>query len=172
MKDIKGFEGLYAVTDDGRVWSYRKNKFLKPYWDGNGYLKVSLCLDYEITRKKVHRLVMETFKPVENMDKLDVNHLDEDKHNNVLENLTWCTRKENINWGTGIERGAQGRRKAVSQFTLDGRWIADFDSLTAAAKAVDGNESNISCACRGIYKTAKGYIWRYTDGNEMENNNL
>ena len=87
----------YYVTDDGRVWSDRTQKFLSFQYDKNGYVKIQMrSTDNCSHRYSVHRLVMENFCPVENMDKLQVNHKDGNKTNNRLENLEWVTCEENI----------------------------------------------------------------------------
>ena len=88
MKDIKGYEGKYAVTTDGKVWSYLSNKFLTPF-DKNGYERVEL----QGKPFLVHRLVAETYIP--NIDnKPTVDHIDRNKHNNCVENLRWATFQE------------------------------------------------------------------------------
>lgn len=100
MKDIKGYEGLYAVTEDGQVWSYRSQKFLKPYNKSNhGYEKVNLYKDKVSTTYCVHRLVAETYLPNPNNYPC-INHKDENKLNNHANNLEWCTYKYNNNYGT------------------------------------------------------------------------
>lgn len=87
----------YYVTDDGRIWSERTNKFLSFQYDKNGYVKVQMrSTDGKSHRYSVHRLVMENFKPVDGMEFLQVNHIDGDKTNNRLENLEWTTCQENI----------------------------------------------------------------------------
>lgn len=103
MKDIIGFEGLYSITDQGNVWSYYTNKFLKPVLGANGYLKVTLVKDGKKYTKAVHRLVAETF--ILNPDNLSlVNHKDENKMNNSVDNLEWCNHLYNSNYGTHPER--------------------------------------------------------------------
>lgn len=98
MTDIKGYEGLYAITEDGQVWSYKANKFKKPQ-NINGYLSVVLYKDKHLKNYSIHRLVAETFIP--NPDgKPEVNHIDEDKTNNCVDNLEWCTKSENCKHGT------------------------------------------------------------------------
>lgn len=95
MKDIPGWEGLYACTTDGRIWSHRSGIFLKPSKTKNGYLHVTFTRDKSRYDYRVHRLVAITF--LENVEnKEQVNHIDGNKLNNCLENLEWCTAEENI----------------------------------------------------------------------------
>lgn len=99
FKPIKGYEGLYYITEDGKIYSSIQNKWLKIWTDNQGYLVVTL----QGEKKKVHRLVAETFIP--NPDNLPVvNHKDEDKSNPSVDNLEWCTYEYNRNYGTCIER--------------------------------------------------------------------
>ena len=88
----------YYATDDGRIWSEKTQKFISPQEDKNGYLKVALsCLDNNGRHRfSVHRLILENFSPVEDMEKLQVNHINGDKKDNSLQNLEWVTCKENI----------------------------------------------------------------------------
>lgn len=95
IKDIKEFEGLYQITDDGRVYSIRKDKYLKPRKDKDGYLLVNLYKDKKQYTRKVHRLVAEAF--IDNPEgKSDVNHIDCQRDNNSVSNLEWVTHRENI----------------------------------------------------------------------------
>ena len=98
MIDIKNYKGKYAVTKNGKVWSYKKTsnspKFLKGQLTTRGYLKVTLYDNNKSIQKLVHRLVAEAFIP--NPDnKPHINHIDGDKHNNCASNLEWCTPQEN-----------------------------------------------------------------------------
>lgn len=103
MKDIKGYEGLYAVTEEGQVWSYRAHKFLKPWACYGNYLQVSLSKDKVVKKYKVHRLVAEAYIPnPENLT--DVNHKDKNRQNNCLSNLEWLSHKDNINYKTEEEK--------------------------------------------------------------------
>lgn len=111
MKDIKDYEGLYAITEDGKVWSYRSKKFLKPR-KYNNYLGVVLCKNGIASPVLIHRLVAETYLP--NPEALPcVNHKDENKHNNSLNNLEWCTRSYNACYGTAITRANKKKFKKV-----------------------------------------------------------
>lgn len=103
FKDIKGYEGRYAITSCGKVWSYRSNKFLKPQKDKDGYLVVDLVVNYQRKNYKIHRLVAEAYIPNPE-NKPQVNHRDENKENNCINNLDWMTGKENCNYGTRNQR--------------------------------------------------------------------
>ena len=94
MKDIKGYEGLYAITPEGEVWSYRNERFLVPKANSKGYLRVKLFKDGQMKRYRVHRLVAEAYLP--NPDNLpQVDHINEDKTNNCVNNLQWITNRDN-----------------------------------------------------------------------------
>ena len=110
MLDVKGYEGLYAVTTCGKVWSYRRHKFMKLSTDRDGYKVVNLSRDGSYKQFKVHRLVAEAYVPNPEA-KLEVNHIDEDKSNNCVNNLEWATRYENINHGT---RNARARQTIIN----------------------------------------------------------
>lgn len=156
MKFIPGYEGLYAATEDGRIFSYRKNRFLRPRKNKDGYYRVDLCKNGKSKTYLVHRLIAATY--LDNPENLlQVNHKDEDKTNNALLNLEWISPKDNINYGTGKERSAKSRQKKV--ICLETKEV--FDSVTEAAKAVNINPSNISRCLTGRHKTAASYHWRY-----------
>lgn len=164
LKDIKGYEGLYAVTEEGQVWSYRRNKFLKPWGDTHGYLKVGLVVDYHKDQRRVHRLVLETFNPVEGMEDLEVNHLDECKTNNNLSNLCWCSKLENIRYGTGSQRSALKRSKPVEQLTKQGVVVATYPSISEASRQTGAEKTRISMCCNGKAMSTQGYKWRFVNG--------
>ena len=162
MKDIVGYEGLYAITRDGRVWSYRNNKFLKPGLVG-GYHQVNLCKEEKKKRYYIHRLVAEAFIP--NLDNLpQVNHKDECKSNNCVENLEWCDAKYNNNYGTHTERSVKKRSKPIYCEELD----RTFNGMAQAARELGLNQGNISRCCKGIYKTTGGYHFRYAETSVEE----
>jgi hypothetical protein len=104
-KEIEGYEGLYKVSNHGRVWTIKRNHEKKPVIV-KGYFMVSLSKDNKKKLLAVHRLVAKAFIP-NPRNKREVNHLDEDKQNNHVENLRWVTPKENANWGTRNERIAK-----------------------------------------------------------------
>lgn len=90
---IKEYEGMYSVSSDGRVFSYKSNKYLK-LQSNKHYLKVMLTKNGEQIQKLVHRLVAEAFIPNPE-NKKEVNHIDGNKLNNSIDNLEWVTPKEN-----------------------------------------------------------------------------
>ena len=170
-KDVRGYEGLYAVSNWGRVKSLgndksRKEKILRLSKYGRGYLKVNLWKEGKRTTYIVHRLVLSTFSPVENMDELDVNHIDEVKTNNNLNNLEWCTHKENINHGTRNDRVAEKMTNGktslpIAQLTLDGKFIKAWKSIKDAQRLGGFTHQRVNECCKGKRKTYKGYRWMY-----------
>lgn len=151
MKDIKGFEGLYAVTSCGRVWSYKSNKFLNPNVHRNGYTSVCLYKDRKQHRVLVHRLIAEAFIP--NPDNLpEVNHLDENKEHNWINNLEWSTVKYNRNYGTRNARSGENHR--IKVMCVETKEV--FDSLTDCERKTGCDRSHISKQMRGIIKHVKG----------------
>lgn len=115
MKDIPGYEGLYAITTEGEVWSYRQKKFLTPVLL-YGYPRVGLWKDGKVKRKFVHRIVAEAYLPnPENLPQ--VNHKDENRANCCLQNLEWCDAKYNANYGSRNDRIAEKNTvKKINKF--------------------------------------------------------
>ena len=109
MRDIPNFEKLYAATEDGRIWSYRRKKFLTNCGEADNYQVVTLTVDGVHRTFYVHRLIAQAFLPNPN-NLPQVNHIDENKSNNNVSNLEWCTAKYNCNFGT-----IQARRKYNKQ---------------------------------------------------------
>lgn len=169
-KDIQGYEGLYQVSNMGRVKGLRKNKILHQLQRGHGYLTVDLYKD-GVPRKKesVHRLVATAFIP--NPDgKREVNHIDENKQNNMATNLEWVTRSENMTRGTVQERLNKSRINGVKsipilQFTRSGEFVAEYPSLAEAHRQTGFAQANICRCAQGSpqYTHAYGYIWRYAN---------
>ena len=167
---IEGYEEFYEVSNLGRVRSLertviKKNgvkrkvsgKILKPRVT-RGYLIVELCKNGIRRYFLIHRLVATAFIP--NPDKkLCVNHLDENKQNNSVENLEWCTVQENNNYGTRTKRSSEKHKKAVLCVELN----QIFPSLTDAAKQLCLSVGNISHVLAGRYKTTGGYHFEYAE---------
>lgn len=112
MKDIKGYEGIYAITSCGKVWSYKNKRFIIPRPNEKGYLRIKLYKNGSYKTFGVHRLVAEAYIPNPE-NKEQVNHKDENKSNNCVNNLEWMTNKENANYGTRNERISIALKKDV-----------------------------------------------------------
>ena len=158
MKDVQNYEGLYAVTSCGKVYSYKSKKFLKPRKGGAGYLEVGLYKGGERKTYRVHRLVAEAYLP--NPNNLPcVNHKDENKENNALPNLEWCDWSYNINYGSRNKRVSQTLGKPVFCVELN----KTFDGARAAGRELGLDNSHIIKCCNGKLKTTGGYHWRYQE---------
>ena len=163
-KDIKDYEGLYQVSNFGRVKSLKrkwviKDKILKPTKNRNGYIMIILCKKSMKKNILLHRLVAEAFIP--NTDNLpQVNHKDEQKNNNVVSNLEWCDAKYNNSYGTKLNRYSLKRSKPVLQYDLQGNFIKEWASAMECGR--NGfQQGNIIRCCRGKYKQHKGFIWKF-----------
>ena len=163
-KDIEGFEGLYQVSNLGKVKSLnfnhtKKEKILKLQSGKYGYLLVSLCKEGKGKTYQVHRLVAQAFIPnLEN--KPQVNHKDEDKTNNKVENLEWVTSKENCNYRTRNERMANSKSKPIYGINIKTNEKIEFLS-TMEAERNGFDASNIVHCLKGKRKSHKGYKWYY-----------
>ena len=161
-RDIVDYEGLYQVSNLGRVRSLITNKILKQQKDKNGYLFVGIRKNGKRKFKKIHRLVAEAF--LDNPNNLpEVNHKDENKTNNVVSNLEYCDHKYNTNYGTRNIRSKISQSKTVVAYK-NGVEVLRFSS-TAEAQRNGYNSGNISCCCRGIYNQYKGFKWKYKKGD-------
>ena len=159
MRDIKGYEGLYAITSCGKVWSYRSQKFLKPVISkSTKYAYVSLYKNNEKNTHNIHRLVAEAYIPNPDNKPL-VNHIDEVRVHNWVGNLEWATYTENNNHGTRNEKLSKSKQKKVFCVELD----RVYESITMAAQELDVCYTSIGCCCKGKLKTAGGYHWRYVE---------
>ena len=172
-KAIAGYEGIYEVSDLGRVKSLNYNhtgneKILKPGKAAGGYLFVILCKDCHTKHLLVHRIVAEAF--ILNPQGLEtVNHKDEVKTNNTVSNLEWMSIKDNNNYGTHNKRSSEARlnhpafSKKVQMFDKStGELLATFPSIHEAERVTGIAQSHISKCCLGKRKSAGGYKWRYS----------
>ncbi len=163
---VKGFEGLYEVSSFGRVRSLNykntgQTKVLSSFENKHGYLQVVLWKKGKEKLFRIHRLVAEAFIP-NLFGYPQVNHIDEDKTNNHIDNLEWCDNKYNSNHGTRNKRIAKKLSKPVLQFTKTGEFVKEWSSTNEAGRNGFTQVSIASC-CRGKLKSHKGFIWQYKE---------
>lgn len=182
FRDIKGYEGLYQVSNYGRVKSLEKKQLLK-----SKNQHTSFC-SYRITKEKIltniyckgycrvtlskknekkifsnHRLVAIAFIPNPN-NLPEVNHKkDNEKSNNKIDNLEWVTSKENCNYGERNNKISDKKNKKIIQYDLKFNKIKIWGSISEASKHYNTTVSNIVLCLKKHNKTAIGYIWRYID---------
>lgn len=149
MVDIKGFEGLYAITSCGKVWSYKRNKFLSPRKNQRGYYQVCLYNKGKHQFKLIHRLVAEAY--IDNPECKDtVDHIDNNKENNSVNNLQWLTGSEN-----SIKKNGDRVYKILC--VSDGRI---FDTQTECADFYGLYVGNVNKVIMGKLKTTGGKIFK------------
>lgn len=166
-KDIENFNGKYQVSNLGRVKSlsrYRRGKnstmvfvkerILKGKKDKDGYIEFGLCIGEHKKMKyyRGHRLVAEAFIPNPNNYPI-INHINEIKDDNRVENLEWCSYSYNATYSIG---------RKVLQIKPNGEIVKEWESIAEASK--NGyDRSTIGKCCRGVFDTHKGYIWKYKE---------
>ena len=175
-KDIIGYEGIYKISNLGRVERQEfkqvlpngaigiiKKHYIKSHIGTNGYCYVGLCKNNKVKRMSIHRLVAEAFIP--NDDNLpEVNHKDQDRQNNNIDNLEWCDRLYNVRYGTGVEKMGISHGIPIERYTIDGKYIDTWYSERHYLKANNiKGQSMILKVCRRIkpYYTAYGYRWKF-----------
>lgn len=171
---INGYEGLYKINEFGQILSLKQDKIngrlLKPRLAQNGYLTINLYNAYGKRKTySIHRLVAETFIPNIH-EKPEINHIDEIKTNNHINNLEWVTPKENCNHGTRIKRVtmsidykvvSEKNSKSIFQLDKNNNVIRVWNSTRECMLETGFDNSNIIKCCRNKMKTAYGFKWRY-----------
>lgn len=116
-KRVTDFEDYYSVSSDGKIYSHRRDKLLKPWLGTSGYWEVSFCVNGSVTRHSVHRVLATTF--VDNPDKApQVNHIDGNKLNNTVDNLEWVSVQENQLHSShilGKNRGSKQHKSCLTE---------------------------------------------------------
>lgn len=174
-KDVKGFDGVYQVSNLGRVKGLERissdNRFLperilSTSLCSNGYLIAKLCFNGKSKRISVHRLVASAFIPNPN-NLPHINHIDENKTNNIVSNLEWCTPKYNANYGTGKARARESfisnNSKEIYQFDLNGNFVNSYRSISEASDTTNAPRSEICSCCKMKESSVSshGFMWRY-----------
>ena len=155
-KDIKGYEGLYQVSNTGKIRNTKTKYILKPVTQSNGYMKVCLTKNRVQKNKTIHRLVAETFIP--NTNNLPcINHKDENKTNNNTNNLEWCTQEYNTKYSRQLHPTKIKQDKSV--ICVETKII--YASINQAEKQTGINSRSISKVCKGTRHTAGGYHWKF-----------
>lgn len=176
-KPVVGYEGKYEVSNMGRVKSLDYNKtdkraLMKPQLC-KGYLRVLISSNGKRKQRLIHRLVAQAFIPNPN-NLPEVNHKDEDKTNNRVENLEWCDRSYNINYGTRNKRMSKINvnnpkiSKPIEQYSIyyPNELIKVWPSISEIKRQLGYDDSLIGRVCseepkHKKYKTAYGFKWRY-----------
>ena len=148
------------TTKTGKVYNY-KGASIKGSNNGNGYFNIKLWDGKRNHHFYVHRLVAINYIPNPN-NLPEVNHIDGNRSNNHVSNLEWCDRTHNVNDYVQKGRGFYANTK-VCQYDLMNNFIKEYDSFYLAGEAVNCTGENISMAVRGKSKTAKGFIWKYSE---------
>lgn len=171
-KDIEGYEGLYQISDKGRIKSLQriskfgknkkilKERIMTQKVTRFGYHTIRLSKNGKKNDYSVHRLVAKAF--IENTNNLpQVNHKDENKDNNCIENLEWCSSSYNINYGNRNRKVSKKISQKVAKLGLDGKVIKIYNSMTEAQEENDIWHSGIGLCCRKLRETAGGFKWEY-----------
>ena len=178
-RDVVGFEVLYEVSNLGRVKSHkgRNDKILTPIKCGKGYLQLILCADGKHKNVMIHRMVAKAFIPNPNEERT-VNHKDGNKKNNCVDNLEWCSYSDNLKhaYANGLNHWnpKKGRKQTpVVKMDLHTHEIlGEYESIGDAFRSLEeyGNKpvrcGSIARCCRGVYKSAHGYFWRFKESEE------
>lgn len=164
-KSIKNYENDYQISNYGRVKSLKnksKHKILKEGYTTKGYPQIVLCKNGNIKTYLIHRLVAETFIPNPNKLK-EINHKDENKNNNHVNNLEWCTRIYNMKYGKVKEKISKSNSIKVAKINKENKIVEIYNSIKEAAQKNGAKECNIVGCCkhRKHYNTCKGYKWEY-----------
>ena len=176
-KNIEGYEGIYLISSEGRIFSVQSNRTLKTSINNSGYGRVELFKERKMARRLMHRLVAQAFIP--NPENFPIiNHKDENPSNNRVENLEWCTHAYNTNYGNCIakikanavhKKGAENRQsKTVYQFDLQGNFIKEFGGVHEASRQTGFDSKSIAKCGTGHLKTYGGYVWKYENKFSLE----
>lgn len=172
-RPVKGYEARYLVDENGNVYSFASQRELTQRYNADGYKTVSLYSDGKIKQRGVHRIVAEAF--IENPNNYPIiNHKDEDKANNNVNNLEWCTYRYNICYKDANKRRSETMkgRPALNRKGVYARKVGDsewtyYSSIDSAKKATGIANYHVTAVCQGKEKQTKGYEFRYAEPSEV-----
>lgn len=157
LKPINGFPN-YLISNTGQVFSKNTNSFLQPQLSNRGYLQVGLFNNGKRQVKSIHRLVAEAFLP-NPLQLEEINHIDENKTNNMVDNLEWINHIDNLKYGARPIKHAH----AVGKTVLNIETNQQYYSIMEAARQTNIPKSSISVACHNPSRMAGGYHWKFVD---------
>lgn len=164
-KDIKEYEGIYQVSNLGKVKRVKTTRVLKGCKDKGGYLRVNLSKNSVTSTNTLHRLVAEAFIP--NPDnKPEVDHINENKTNNRVDNLEWTTRKDNLNYGTRNKRISKTQSVPIIATNIKTGKSTEFYGTNDCARRLGLYSSNITRVLKGVSKQTGGYKFKYKTKGE------
>ena len=173
-QDIDGYENKYQISNYGRIRSVKKNIILKPMLATNGYLIICLWKDGKQKKHLIHRLVAKHF--VDNpCNYPEVNHKDEDKTNNRIDNLEWCNHLYNMNYGEVKEKISNAKinnpniSKVVYQYSKDGSLIQMWESAEEIERKLGYCARDIRLCCQTQKGSAYGFIWSENPNYNIQN---
>ena len=181
-KDIEGYEGIYQVSNFGRLRSLdryytkphprngvptrylKKGQIVKTFVGRNGYIGAVLKFERKHKNFMMHRLVAKAFVPGY-FDGADVNHKDCNRQNNRADNLEWMTRRDNLMYADAMDKIHANQRKPIIQMTLEGEFIREWPSMHSAHLALGLDTKSLAGACHQRYgmKTCGGFRWKFKE---------
>lgn len=162
-KDIPDYEGIYQISNFGKIRSCKNNKIRKQIKQRSGYMRIILTKNSKQRATSVHILVAKCFVKNQNGYRY-VNHIDGDKTNNNADNLEWVTASQNMQhaFKNGLAKTHPWSVK-VAQYSVDGKLIKTWNRMADITRFLNCHHSQISDCCRGKQNTCKGYIWKYAE---------
>lgn len=171
-KDIKGYEGIYELRNDGLLHSFPRNTtnggYTYGYYDADGYFVYDLSINGKRKKRRINKLVYETFVG-EIPEGYDIHHKNRIKTDNRIENLELI--HKSVHAKRHIEEHKEKTLKAIIeknskpiyQYTLNGELVAEYESLAEAERQTGIKNTNISSCCKNKRNKAGGYVWRYKE---------